>query len=221
MKNITLTLFFSFMFQIALSQTFIEKNFQITRMPLIEKFNLSARELPRLLIRAYCEGKIAAYYPYAPETACSYHEFASHFAVTKTQPVVAGDKFEDVPCPSSFCINKEEESLAPFCFYYDVIEDKNFNTQTSTEKHHIKYIRLIYKLERHGEEILYIGPVFNYDDVLALDASEYSLFNPKNDAARIGFKLYFEGRMFSGFPVGTGKPQQKTNPNKEKDKWHH
>ena len=214
-----LILFFSLHFYKA--QKFVEKDFQITRVPLKEKFNLSARSLPRLLAKAFCEGKIVGYYPWLPDVECSYHEFASHFAVNQTQPVVTGDKFEDVPCPSSFCINKDEESLEPFCFYFDVIETKVFNTQTATGKNNIKYVRLIYTMEKHGMEIFYNGPIFLYEDVIALNVSDYSLFNPKNDAAPISFKQYFEGRMFSGFPLGTGKQPKKTNPNKENDKWHH
>ncbi len=221
MKKTLYILIFLVSFDFATAQKFVEKNFQIIRIPLKEKFNLSARSLPRLLTRAYCEGKIIGYYPWRPDLECGYHEFAAHFNIAKIQPVANGDAFEDVECPSNFCINKDEESISPFCLYFDVIEDKVFNTQKSAEQHNIKYIRLIYSIEKHGMEIFYTGPIFMYEDVIKLNGNEFSMFNPKNDAASISFKQYFEARMFSGFSLGTGTQPKKTNPNQEKDKWQH
>lgn len=208
-------------FTVSAQQKYIDRNFQITRVSLKEKFNLPARMLPRLLIQAYCEGKIAGYYPYKPETVCSYHEFAAHFNVLQTQPSVKGDAYENVDCPSGFCITKDDPNLDPFCLYFDIIEDKLFNTQTSTQKHKIKYIRLTYCYKKHDLEIISPGPVFLYDDVIQLSAPDYALMNPKNTAAKIGFKQYFEGRMFHGFFLDIdGKPRP-TNPDRERDKWEH
>jgi len=222
MKKYFYTLLFCSICTFVFPQKYMDKNFQITRVQLKEKINLSARSLPRLLIRAFCEGNISGYYPYKPEMICSYHEFAAHFNVVKTQPVAEGDAFEEVPCPASFCMNKDEASVEPFCFYYDIIEDKGFDSQKSSTQHKIKYIRLIYAFEKHGMEIIYTGPVFLYEDVIKLNAGEYSLFNPKNDAARISLKQYFEGRMFSGNLLKINpQPSNPVNPNREKDKWDH
>jgi len=202
------------------AQRLMEKEFQVTRIPLKEKFNLAARDLPSLLIQAFCEGKITAYYPQKPSLECGYHEFAAHFEVLKTQPVAKGDVFEEVYCPNAFCSTKNEASVEPFRLYFDVIEDKEFSNQKSSEKFNIRYIRLIYAFDKHGMEVIKTGPLFVYEDVSKLNAQDYSLLNPKNDAARISFKKYFESRMFMGFPLSADNAQpKKTNPNKENDKW--
>jgi hypothetical protein len=54
------------------AQRLMYKEFQVMRISLKEKFNLPARDLPRLLIQAFCEGKITAYYPQKPKLECSY-----------------------------------------------------------------------------------------------------------------------------------------------------
>jgi hypothetical protein len=203
-------------------QRLMYKDFQVMRVSLKEKFNLPARDLPRLIIQAFCEGKITGYYPQKPQLECGYHEFAAHFNVNKMQPANKGDAYEDTQCPSAFCSNKDEETVAPFSLFFDVVEDKEFNRETSTKKHNIRYIRLVYVLEKHGMQLELSGPLFAYEDVVKLSGAEYSLFNPKNNAARISFRQYFEGRMFTGFYLtSTSQPKKQGQPNKEKDKWEH
>jgi hypothetical protein len=203
-------------------QRLMEKKFQVTRISLKEKFNLPARDLPSIVIRAFCEGLIVGYYPQKPGVVCSYHEFAAHFAIAKVQPAQSGDSFEDVNCPQAFCYTKNEATIEPFRFYFDIFETKNFSKETSSEDHSIQYIRLNYVVEKHGMEVSMDGPLFLYDDLIKLVGADYSLMNPKNDAAKISLKQFFEKRMFTGFDLKTGDgPEQPKNPNKEKDKWEH
>lgn len=203
-------------------QKWIEKQFNIIRVPLKEKFNLPARDLPSLLIQAYCEGKLQGYYPLKPSEVCGYHEFAAHFTVNKFQPSRNDDAYEEINCPQAFCYTKNEASVEPFRLYYDILEDKGFSRETSSQHHHIKYIRLIYTYEKHGMEITLEGPLFRYADLVKLNQDEYALTNPKNDAAKISFKQYFEKRMFTGSPLkAPGEKTKPENQNTEKDKWHH
>ena len=203
-------------------QRLMEKNFQVTRISLKEKFNLPARDFPSIVIKAFCEGNIVGYYPQKPSMICSYHEFAAHFAVLKVQPSQKGDNFEEVNCPQAFCYTKNEASIEPFRLIFDIFETKNFSKETSSEDHSIQYVRLNYVYEKHGMEIVLDGPLFLYDDLIKLTGSDYSLPNPKNDAAKISLKQFFEKRMFNGYALQTGKgPEQPKNPNKEKDKWEH
>lgn len=214
--------FFAFKAQQKKNERTIEKQFNIIRVPLKEKFNLPARELPSLIIQAYCEGKLNGYYPMKPTEVCGYHEFAAHFTVNKFQPSRNGDAYEEINCPQAFCYTKNEATIEPFRLYYDILEEKSFNNETSSQQHRIKFIRLIYSYEKYGMEIFLDGPLFTYNDLIKLNPEEYSLNNPKNDAIKISFKQYFEKRMFTGFPMKAGSEKTKTdNPNTEKDKWHH
>lgn len=200
----------------------MEKQYNITRISLKEKFNLSVRDMPSLIIQAFCEGKIVGYYPFKPKEPCSYHEFVAHFSVSKFQPSRNDDAFEEINCPAAFCYTKNEASVEPFRLYMDLLEDKVFSRETSTQKHHVKYVRLIYAFEKHGMELIFDGPLFLYEDLVKLNPEEYALPNPKNDAAKISFKKFFESRMFQGFPYkAPGDKPVRKNPNSEKDKWHH
>ena len=203
-------------------QRLIEKQYTITRVPLKEKFNLPARELPSLIIQAFCEGKINGYYPLKPTEVCSYHEFAAHFTVNKFQPSRNDDAYEEVNCQQAFCYTKNEASIEPFRLYYDILEEKSFSRENSSQQHRVKFIRLIYSYEKYGMELFFDGPLFSYSDLIKLEPEEYALNNPKNDAAKISFKQYFEKRMFTGFPLKSGSERTKgDNPNTEKDKWQH
>lgn len=203
------------------AQKYLDKDFLITRIPLKEKFNLPARNFPRLIIKAYCEGKIQGFFPYRPQQECSYHEFVSHFTLSKAQPVVKGDAFENVACPLVFCMNDDDESVEPFCFYYDIIEEKQFSTQASKTANKIKYVRLVFVKEKQDAEAYYMGPVFLYEDLISLSGADYFLLNPKNEGAKISIKHYLEGRIFTGFSLipGGRPPGKKNNPNSEHDKW--
>jgi hypothetical protein len=190
----------------------IDKQFNITRVSLKEKFNLPARDLPSLVIQAYCEGSIVGYYPLKPKEVCGYHEFVAHFGVGKYQPARNDDAFEEINCPKAFCYTKNEATIEPFRLYFDIMEDKAFSKETSSQKHNIKYIRLLFVYEKHGLEIILDGPLFLYDDLIKLNNDDYSLPNPKNDAAKTSFKKYFESRMFHGFPlINNGDKPKQTN----------
>jgi hypothetical protein len=217
-KTVYILIFCSSLFGVR-GQRSIEKNTQITRVPLAEKFNLPARNFPKLLIKAFCEGKIGAFYPLKPELACGYHEFAAHFAMNNVQPTPKPEECETVSCPPAFCLCADESAL-PFTLYYDIIEEKEESNVTSSTGYKMKFIRLIYVLKKHDLEVFMFGPLFTYEEVIALAGTEYSLMNPKNDAANVSFKHYLESRIFSGYVLGAGnKPP--VNPNREHDQWQH
>lgn len=219
---ILLSLVFGLGAQKKKDQRLMEKTYQTLRISLKEKFNLPARDLPSVLIRAFCEGNIVGYYPQKPNEQCSYHEFADHFAVKNVQPPGKGDAFEEVNCPAAFCYTRNEASIEPFRMYIDIFEAKKFSRETSTESHDIKYLRINYVMNKHGMEIVQDGPLFLYEDVTKLTGTDYTLPNPKNDAARITMKQFFEKRMFNAFELKTIEgPANPKNANQEKDKWEH
>lgn len=200
----------------------ILKQDEIMKVPLLEKFNLPARKLPELLIKAYCEGLIQGYYPLQVDSPCSYHYFMKHFGLGKTQPIPSADEFTDITCPISFCNDPENPALDPFKHSYEIIQNKRFDKNLSKEVYDIKYIRLIFVIERGDQMFDMLGPVFKYEDVIALTRKDFKLMNPKNAAADFTFKQYFEARMFHGYVMQTSllksnEPDPKKN--KEKDMW--
>lgn len=200
------------------------KQGEIMKIPLLEKYNLPARILPKLLIKAYCEGLIQGYYPLQVDSPCSYHKFMKQFGFGKTQPIPSADEFTNIQCPISFCSDLNSPFLEQFTHSYEIIQNKRFDRATSTEVYDIKYIRLVYVREKGDLMFDMLGPVFKYEDVIALTREDFRIVNPKNNGANYTFKKYFESRMFHGYLIKTSllksnDPDPKKN--KEKDMWQH
>jgi hypothetical protein len=202
-------------------------NIELMRINLKEKLNLPARWLPKLLIQAYCEGKIKGYYPYNVNKECSYYEFASHFAGGKTQPIpVSADEF-NITCPASFCLSDDDDFMKKFQDHIEIFQVKRFDKTLSTEVYDIKYVRLKFIKEKYDKVFDYQGPVFYFEDVCAL-GEEYKLPNPKNDAAKLTFKQFLLIRQWTGVVVNDelnngNRPRandKDKQDNKEKDQWH-
>ncbi len=202
----------------------VYKQAEVMKVPLLEKFNLSARKLPQLLIKAYCEGLIQAYYPLDIDSTCSYHNFMHQFGFGKTQPIPAIDELTLIQCPESFCNDPDNPILDQFKHSFELIQSKRFDANTSMEVYDIKYLRLIYVKETGDQMFDLLGPVFKYEDVIALTRDDFKLPNPNNAAASITLKQYFSKRMFHGY-LFQPSPQKFVNPGgkkgKEKDMWEH
>ncbi|MFY8185984.1 MAG: hypothetical protein ACOVLD_07975 [Bacteroidia bacterium] len=198
------------------------KQGELMKVPLLEKFNLPGRNLPKLLIKAYCEGLIQGYYPLQVDSPCSYHKFMKQFGFGKTQAIPSADEFTDIQCPISFCNDLNSPILEQFQHSYEIIQNKRFDKNTSKEVYDIKYVRLIYVKEKGDLMFDLFGPVFKYEDVIALTREDFKIMNPKNNAANFTFKQYFEGRMFHGYLIQTSLLKGKDpdpKKNKEKDMW--
>lgn len=198
------------------------RNGEIVKIPLMEKFNLPARKLPEILLKAYCEGTIKAYYPNNVDSACSYHNFMKQFGYGKTQPKPSADEFTNIQCPTSFCEGGDEAVLDQFKHTYEIIQQKRFDKAMSKEVYDINYVRLIFVREKGDMIWDVMGPVFKYEDVIALDRDDQKMTNPKNQSAPISLKQYFAGRMFHGYLTQTSLLKS-NNPdpkkNKEKNMW--
>ena len=195
---------------------------EIMKIPLMEKFNLPARKLPEILLKAYCEGLIKAYYPMNVDSVCSYHNFMKQFAYGKTQPKPSADEFSNIQCPASFCEGGDEAVLEQFRHSFEIIQQKRFDKAMSKEVYDITYVRLVFVREKADMIWDVLGPVFKYEDVIALTRDDQKLLNAKNQAAPISMKQYFSGRMFHGYLIKTSLLNSK-NPdvkqNKEKNMW--
>ncbi|MCD6069380.1 MAG: hypothetical protein K0S33_4206 [Bacteroidetes bacterium] len=227
MKKIILSTAAALLFSLGIAQTKdnnVVKQGEIMKIPLLEKFNLPARKLPEILVKAWCEGLIQGYYPLQVDSACSYHNFMRQFGFGRTQPIPSADEFTDIQCPQSFCDNPNDPVLEQFKHNFEIIQNKRFDKNLSTEVYDIKYIRLIYVKEKGDQMFDLLGPVFKFEDVIKLNRPDFKLTNAKNAAADFTLKQYFETRMFHGYIIQTSllksnNPDEKKN--KEKDMWEH
>ncbi len=224
MKKIIFTSFVLLFLNICFSQqnNDVYKNNELIRIPLIEKFNLPARQLPVLLMKAYCEGLIQGYYPLQVDSPCSYYNFVKQFGFGNVQPSSTKEQYSGLSCPISFCGEEISGPIENFMHYYEIIQQKSFDINKSSEINKIKYIRLIYTMEKGQYMIDLLGPVFRYEDVIQLTRNDFTLLNQKNNAANLSFKQYFEQRMFHGYLLKTSLLKGKDpdpKKNREKDVW--
>jgi len=198
------------------------KHSELIRVPLLEKFNLPAQKLPILLMRAYCEGLIQGYYPQQVDSPCSYYKFVKQFGFGNVQPSTTADQSSGLSCPVEFCGDEINGPIENFMHYFEIIEQKRFDKNKSSEVHEIRYIRLIYTMEKEGLMVDLLGPVFKYEDVIALNREDFKLLNTQNNSANFTFKHYFENRRFHGYLLKTSllngrDPDPKKK--REKDVW--
>jgi len=200
------------------------KHNELIRIPLIEKFNLPARQLPVILMKAYCEGLIQGYYPLQVDSPCSYYKFVKQFGFGNVQPSTTADQYSGLTCPIYFCGEDINGPIENFMHYYELIQQKRFDKNKSSEIQEIKYIRLIYTMEKGEFMIDLYGPVFKYEDVIKLTRNDFRLLNVKNNSANITLKQYFEQKMFHAYLIKTSLLKgENPDPRKtrEKDVWEH
>jgi len=144
------------------------------------------------------------------------------FAMGKIQLKPSADEFTNIQCPNSFCEGGDALVLEQFKHSFEIIQQKRFDKAMSKEVYDINYVRLIFVREKGDMIWDVLGPVFKYEDVIALDRDDQKLLNAKNQAAPISLKQYFSGRMFHGYLTKTSMLKS-NNPdvkqNKEKNMW--
>lgn len=242
LTHIIIAFLFNFPFTNAQQNSYSQG--EIIKVQLNEKFNLAAKELPKLLIKAYCEGLIQGYFPLRVDKPCSFYEFQNQFSIGKL-PYIPSAEFlkkvntpqccpnnipkcprhcfpQEIDCPQNYCDYANEPGMQNFTQNYDIIQQKRFDKNTSKEVYDIKYIRIVYSYEKYGQRFNMLGPVFNYQDVIALNRDDFRIMNTKNNAANFTFKQYFESRMFLATVIKTSLIDSK-NPDaveqREKDNW--
>jgi hypothetical protein len=83
--------------------------------------------------------------------------------------------------------------LEQFQHSYEIIQNKRFDKNTSTEVYDIKYIRLIYVKEKGDLMFDLLGPVFKYEDVIALTREDFKIMNVKEKFIQLTSKTYPHG----------------------------
>ena len=171
---------------------------------LVEKHNQVLRDLPRVLLEAYCKGDIAGYYPNYPKAQVSFTEMLNY--ANLEDPSL---KNGELSCPGEFC-ELSRNDLITFQQKIEFIEFEKPSTLGTEFVKEIHFFRL--KILRNGR--YYNGPVFYYKDIEKL-GEEYQLYNPDNDAISLPIKKVVLARMFSSKIIKRyGVPEYKNGQNK-------
>lgn len=161
------------------------------RIFLDEKANKPLKILPDLLLRAFCDGRLKAYYPNRTNVQMSYYDFLWYFGIH--EPVANANEL--LPCPSANCLQLDPVFTDAFSVAFDFSEMQKLNTNTSQYTYDIQYIRLVFLSEVNGNQE-YLGPVFRYEDIVRVFPTAI-FFNRQNDAAKFTLAHIFTSRNFN------------------------
>lgn len=158
-----------------------------TRISIKEKQNKAAKDLPPLLLKAWCDGEISAYYPKSLDTKLSYSQFLYHFGMEEL-----AYKTVDNDVPEWFCNEEktscgkiDEYTLSCFQFEVELGEENYFNRNKLTQEKRIDYVKLIYSNNCTYTGLELEGPVFKMSDIKNLNKEKYNIQNPINDATTL------------------------------------
>jgi hypothetical protein len=200
MKNCLTILFLCFITCSALAQgeKDMTRSTLVQRMYYSEKINQPVRVLPNLLLKAFCEGEIQAYFPNATNTAMTFNDFLAHFGMgqstaTSREPNVTSN---GVSCQEALCVKLDPVFLKCFSYYTDIIEIEKFDRQTSTYKNVPQFVRLVLSPECTYNGLEYMGPVFKYSDIQKLP-TKYKIKNPENQAMEYTIPQFMALRLFT------------------------
>lgn len=140
-----------------------------------EPQNRMISRVPKLLLEAYRNGDVPAYYPKAIKTPVPYHQFLAHFVggAQAVNALQAG--------PDWFCDRRlpalDQGQLS--CFSDKFLLFK-INT-TEKAKEHV-YVQLIQTGDCAQAGYDRPGPIFRVTDIARLTSKVYPLVNPQNGA---------------------------------------
>jgi hypothetical protein len=162
------------------------------RIYLDEKANKPLKVLPDLLLRAFCDGRLKAYYPNRTNVQMSYYDFLWYFGIH--EPVANVNEL--LPCPSANCLQLDPVFTDAFSVAFDFSEIQRLDKATSQYIYDVQYVRMVFPPSYSGAGQEYFGPVFHYEDIVKI--FPYAIFfNRQNDAAKFTLKQLFSTRNFN------------------------
>ena len=167
----------------------VEKEVQ-ARIYLDEKMNSPLKILPRLVLQAFCDGRLKAYYPNHPEVQMSYYDFLAYFGIP--EPVAEND----LTCPGSNCLQLDPAFIDAFSEFIDFSEMQRLDKATSNYIYDVQYFRFVLPKKYTYNQQEYFGPVFKYKDVAQVFPGAM-FFNRQNDAAKFSLKQIFAAHNFN------------------------
>ena len=167
-----------------------------SKVYLAEKQNKPAEVIPELLIKAYANGDINAYYPMDISRQVNYPQFLNHFGMTsKAYQAIGYDK------PTWFCVNDlpvkvNSDVLKCMKYKFEIGERSVRNNITYQDEIKLVYVKLLYSEECSVQGLEKEGPVFRFGDIKKLKSSQYKMINPENYSMSYTMADYLLLRLF-------------------------
>jgi len=181
----------------ALGQT---QRIKKSRVNLLEKQNKPAASIPSILLKAYSQGEIKAYYPKSLKQEVSLTQFLNHFGMkSKAEKVLTTRQ------PFWFCVDApsiEIDSRVMDCMKYsfEIGEEIFRNNITYQQDKRLIYVKVIYSKKCSADGIEKEGPVFKMGDIKKLYEKEHKIINPQNSAVSYTIADYLSLKLVRSVP---------------------
>ena len=168
----------------------------ISRINLEEPQNIAAKSIPSILLNAFQEGKINAYYPKNINIQVPYPQFLRQF-------YSEGAAYHALKqqVPDWFCAKPDFPNIDPFtsdCFSNQLIvgEESTWNRVLNKQERKHSFVKLIYDASCTAKGLEMEGPVFRMKDLEKLQEKKYHVPNPKNSARTLPIAAYLRLRLY-------------------------
>ena len=164
-----------------------------------EPQNAMASSIPKLLLEAFREGDIAAYYPQSPGVSMPYTQFLQHYGESaKAQQSLTGN-------PTWFCVESELPRLDRAILdclsrKFELGEKLVVNRVTMQNEMQQEFIRLVHSETCDPRGFETYGPLFRVRDIEKLTQKQYRMINPQNLAVTYNIIDVMRIRLFNAIP---------------------
>jgi hypothetical protein len=161
-----------------------------------EPQNAMASDIPKLLLEAYRQGDIRAYYPRSPNVPIPYAQFIQRYTGSaKAQEILKGN-------PSWFCEESElprlsKATLSCLSEKFELGEKLEVNRVSMQNELKQYFIRLIHSEACDPRGFETYGPFFKMRDIETLTQKPYRMINPQNQAITYSIIDVMRLRLFS------------------------
>ena len=202
------------------------------RISILEKQNKVAKDIPKMLLQAWCNGDIEAYYPKDMKVKMTYAQFLEHFGMEEKAYHLIDHNYPAWYCgnESLKCIPIDDLTLSCLQYEIELGEENFFNQQKSIREKRIDYVKLIYSSRCTFQGIEVEGPVFMMKDIKKLNKEQYKVRNMQNDAASFPIWSYltlgsfntttiYKKNEFVENPASLSREEIQKGVAKENDNW--
>lgn len=184
---------------LSFSALFCQSPGQLSLVFASEPQNTMASSIPKLLLEAYRQGDIVAYYPMRPNVAIPYAQFLQRYVGSAQAQQTLKEN------PSWFCEESElprldKSKLSCLSQIFELGEKLEVNRVSMQNELKQYFIRLIHSETCDPRGFETYGPLFKMRDIEKLKKKQYRLINPQNQAVTYNIIDAMRLRLFNAIP---------------------
>ncbi len=169
----------------------------VSSVPLKEKQNQMAAQVPKILLDAMSRGDIVGYYPKNTKIPVAYSQFLYHFGMTDRAYRALMQTSPRWICEEIKPVSIDSYALECFEYQFEIVEQMERNNVTYQQERKMKYIRLVYSNNCTSDGLDVAGPIFKISDIGDLVNRRYGITNPQNPAIKYSVLELLRLKLYS------------------------